>query len=703
MKDLIDGVSVELDLTLCPGIERKTQLSFDLTPISCALRHNTYFQHLKLSDSAPKDVMLCVANILRHNVTLRSLSLIDLEASTFFQATGDMIRDNQGHSLIHFDVRGSDIPTEGILAISQALQSWPHALLSLNLSKCNITGKRATLLIGALLRNYGMSISIQSLDLSYNKFDVEGSKALEYWLWNVKDYSHLGEIKLSHCGLDLTAVCRSFRSLQYLHTLDLSHNKLDRGATQLLIVTIQESHSLNCLKVDHCALSSELLQNLIFTFVTNPKLNLIRLYAGYNNLPSKEALQLATALKKSLSLHTFDLSGYKLSADALLLILKSIARKPTLDTLILDQCYKSPDKKKVSQDDEDIAMALRSFLRHTPSLKALSIQHGYQFVAPLFFEKLQNNTTLLELRVAHNRLADEGAFALSELLRFNTTLASLHCDENSIRLDGWRSLALAFKRNKTLTSFPYPWQDIQALLSSLPEDPAGKVRSLVDSIQSAVGMNSNPHITSDRQLAFPSSDLCIYAERVVPIDLTPIPALAPVPQHLLQLQAQALSQEVDFSAWIENDIFRQANAELYKSREAADSQRQRELSLQQKKSASHIFSKSDASLGAMRSKPLPKPVPSKSGGISSSLSSSGPVVFPPPAFPSPSPAQSFPPPSLYSLPSTYSNPPFPATPSPSAPSRPISSSPSRFPAAPLPRPGSAILPPTSALPRPPRT
>lgn len=287
-----------MNLSLCPGVERKTDLSFELLPISCALRHNCYFQSLKLSDTAPKDLMLCIASVLRHNKTLRTLHLTDVDVSSFFQLTGTMIKENTLHSLLHVILSGVHISTEGIVALAEALEVFQHSLLTLDVSRTRLTGKQASILLGSLGRNYGMSLGLQTLDLSHNKLETEGSKALETWLWNAKDYSNMRQLHVSHCGLDLTAVCRSLRGFRHMEVLDLSHNKLDRGANQLLCVALEDSDSLRHLDVSHTGISPDQLPTLVLVLVSNHKLRDVHLIAShhtYLKLHRKHQLQIGRA------------------------------------------------------------------------------------------------------------------------------------------------------------------------------------------------------------------------------------------------------------------------------------------------------------------------------------------------------------------------------------------------------------------------
>ena len=513
-----------------------------------------------------KEIILFIANIIRHNKTLRKLELVNLEASKFFLALGDMLRDNKFHSIEFISLSGSKISNMGILSVSIALEHFKHSLIGLDLSNCNISGKRAEILMNAFRRNYAMSLSIEYLNLSANKFDTEGSKAFEKWLFESKEYSNMKKLVLANSQISMVSVCRSFRSLKYLNYLDVSGNKLDRGSIELLAVAIEESHTLRYLNISNCSLKCDLLQKIILIYLTNRLLTNVFLDISYNQLSNKEAPQIAAAFKKSYNLHTLKMCGFnKLKADGLTILLKSLSRKKTLDSLILDNSF---SKSIVS---EEIAKAFYLFLKFTPSVKALSISGGFDGILCALLEKLSKNQSLIELNIENNHLADKGAFVLAEMLRKNSTLLLLRCDKNSIGINGWRSVLLSFKVNKTLLHLPYPWSDLQRILSSSSNPRLQtRIKTILLDIQheisihfpsSAGGMDGTGDVQSNddanaamRKYILLDLSLNHYNDTIIndiPSDtVKPLPV---VPDHLLVLQKEAQDQFEDYSYWLVND------------------------------------------------------------------------------------------------------------------------------------------------------
>ena len=490
VQDMVEFGVRDLNLAHCPGIEPRSEISFDLTPVTAALRHDTYFYSMQLADVINKEIVLHVANIMRHNTSVRSVALANLDASKYMTLFGDMLSSNTAHGIQALSVARSKIPNEGIWSLARALESFTHRLRVLRLAGCQLSGRRAEMLVSAFERNYGMSLGIEVLDLSDNRFDDEGSKALERWLHNAKEHSRLRVLKLANANLNMTSVARSFRSLRSLEVLDISGNRVDLGASQLLGVTIDETRALRRLKVSECELKIELVQSVVLGLVSNANLSEVHIDIANNPIHSKDMPLLAAALRKSTNLHTLDVGGLKLKPDALIVLLKALVRAQTLDTLVLDRAYAGAEHPKVGK-------SLAALLRHVPSIKALSVRGGFTKVLPDLLYGLASNDTLIELDVAENQIGDAGAATLAAMLRCNRALQLLVCDRNDIALPGWASIRLSLQRcfNRSLVCLPFPWIDLGRFAASSSSDTAGvaklqKLRDILADIQAAVATNT---------------------------------------------------------------------------------------------------------------------------------------------------------------------------------------------------------------------
>jgi Ran GTPase-activating protein (RanGAP) involved in mRNA processing and transport len=89
------------------------------------------------------------------------------------------------------DFSSNSLGTKGVLTLGRAIQHFSHGLQVLNLANCNLSSKGIVGLMNSFSRNYGVSLSLEVLNLSYNKMDDAASKALEEWLYRVREHSQL--------------------------------------------------------------------------------------------------------------------------------------------------------------------------------------------------------------------------------------------------------------------------------------------------------------------------------------------------------------------------------------------------------------------------------------------------------------------------------------------------------------------------------
>lgn len=499
-------------------------------------------------------MILLIANIIRHNQTLTRLDLINLGTTKYFLSLGDMLRDNPNHIIQYISLSGSKIDNIGMLAVAIALEKFRHILKGLDLSNCNISGKRASILMNAFQRNYAMSISIEELNLSFNKFDTDSSKTFEKWLFEAKEFSHLKNLSLESSNLNMVVISRAFRSLRFLQELNISGNKLEQGSVELLCVAIDESHTLKKLNVSSCSLKAPLIQKITLAILENRALEKIFLDISNNICSSKNSNIIADGFKKGHNLYHLRFCGYKWKPEALILLLKNLARKRNLDTLILDNSC-----RKTRTGNEELARALSLTLKHTPSLKALSLNFGFDLVIPFFLEKLQKNQSLLELSIENNHLKDKGAYHVSEMLRLNSHLMLLKLDYNSIYLNGWKSILLAFEMNKTLIEFPYPWNDLQQYCSSSSSSTNSQnhLKNILDRIQHQVNTNFHPS-SQDTENINSLRKYSLFNQTKIQIPPKTVENLPSIPQHLEFLQKEAQSQfEEQQVYWMVNDTYDQ--------------------------------------------------------------------------------------------------------------------------------------------------
>jgi Ran GTPase-activating protein (RanGAP) involved in mRNA processing and transport len=122
------------------------------------------------------------------SLTKLVLSRISADTSVVIKF-GKALEENKSHSIQVLDLSNNRIHDKGLLQLCHAIKSFNHALIHLNLSNCALTSKGISYLMTALEFNWGVSLSIEYLNLSNNKLDDHGSLVLERWLLMMKEHS----------------------------------------------------------------------------------------------------------------------------------------------------------------------------------------------------------------------------------------------------------------------------------------------------------------------------------------------------------------------------------------------------------------------------------------------------------------------------------------------------------------------------------
>ena len=456
--------------------------SFNILPIAEALNYNTYFKAISAVNIPRKDILPHLCNILKYNISITKIVFSQLQDGNIGDL-GEALHYNRNNAVQIIDLSGTHI-SKGCSSFCLGLQNFHHSLKVLNLSSCALDGKHLMAIWEALGSNYGTSLTIEELDLSNNKFDDQSSSVFETWLSKAAEYSRLQVLKLSNINQTLSTVAAYFHFLSNLQELDISHNKLDQRAVQLICSMVEKSSTLSRLDVSHCNLTGRFAAAITEAFVNNKKLVKTWLNLSANELTEVDAEFLAKALSLNSNCHTFNLSKNKFKENGLIGILQSIvlSASDTLDTLILDNIYKP------TYAGERVASALMSVTNSLPSVKSISIAGGFGTVAIPFINYLQNNKTLLELDISGDQIGDAVASAIAEMLRKNTTLLKLKCDGNNISPSGWKMILASFMHNHTIVEMDFPWNDYSRY-QSLPPDKLEELRAVLIDIQRALQTN----------------------------------------------------------------------------------------------------------------------------------------------------------------------------------------------------------------------
>ena len=481
------------------------------------MRHNTYFRSISAVGVRRKDSLYHFSNVLRYNTYISKVIFSDLQEGNVAEL-GDAMMSNPQHAVQLLDLSKTHL-YKGVSNLAQALQHYQHSLKMLSLSGCNIESAKMLQLVQALSANYGMSITIERLDLSGNKFDEPASMAFESWLSKVAEYSTLRELRLANTGINMVSAATYFHFLVCIEVLDLSRNKLEPRAVQLTCSLLEKSSTLRDLNVSSCSLTAVQAAALLSATGQNKRLSNTILNMSNNEFSDSEFEALASAITACTNTHTLDLSGNVFKERSLIGVLQSVVLSacPTLDTLALDKAYKS------TYPGERVASALFSVINSLRSVKSVRIAGGFGSVVVPLLKMLRTNTNLLELDISDNRLGDKGASAIADLLRHNRTIASIKCDGNNISPTGWKMILSSFIANTTLAYIDFAWNDYSKWASNLSADRLLELQAVLLDIQRTVQTNCNAEGHSRHRESARSTG--------VPLPLTVAP-LADLPHQL---------------------------------------------------------------------------------------------------------------------------------------------------------------------------
>mmetsp|Transcript_15762 Transcript_15762/g.61575 ORF Transcript_15762/g.61575 Transcript_15762/m.61575 type:complete len:971 (-) Transcript_15762:53-2965(-) len=513
----------DLDLSLCPQVENAKVM----LPLVGALRHNTYFLSVNISAcKGSQNVLLMLANVIRFNTTMTKLDMASLNSPSSFQVFGASLTANEAHAIQVLDLSCNKIPSAGVEAIAVALESFNHGIVSLSLRNCGLSKKSLLQLFMSFKENYGMSMSIECLDLSQNRLGRRGSHRLASWMNMVRDASHLRRLYLSATALSFADVGRPLVHFKQLEALDLSCNRLDHASVQLLTLFLETSLAINTLNVSQCGLSGEWAGKILATLLTNAAVSDVRVHMDCNSLLRDEDVGfLCAGLRRGSNVHTLTLSGNKFKATELIRVLDALQQHHRLHTLVLDKAYRG---SKQAHANEAVARALAMLVNQNANIKALSLAKGYGDVLCSFFDHFATNSSLLELDVSRNLGKDLAASSIASALRGNCTLRYLELDANSISLTGWQAVAQILSVNHTLLDMPFPWADYQRCASALPQEKRLALRRLLNDIQDMLSRNRTTSSPRDRCTAL-KQKYTIVTEVPTPRTVKP---LATLPQEM---------------------------------------------------------------------------------------------------------------------------------------------------------------------------
>ncbi|KAN0022840.1 hypothetical protein ACTFIU_005581 [Dictyostelium citrinum] len=517
----------ELDLSDIAGIDATSSLGFNLyTGIIC-LRHNKFIRSLKANSIPHINVTSAIGEMMLTNKTITKLEITNLLTEQSFTPIGNFLKNNPFTSLQILNLSNNTMNNESVVGLCDGLANFNHSLLSLNLSGCSIPTKGMALLFGSLQKNFGMSLTLEELILSDNRFQDAGSSAMSSWLNKTRGYNRLKRLILSNSQLNIGMIAPSLKVLSCIESLDLSKNSINIQSCRALSMDGLEgieSREFTNLNLSSCGLVGESIATLLVALSRNSKLHNLTLNLQRNGFAQKTAqilVQMLPQCAKSF-LTGLDLSFNSFNARQLGDIVQSLMGT-CIESLDIGNNYLDAELvTKVTELVKENGLVKLGFGHQTKSLASA--------LHPLLLA-VGSSKTMQVLDIVGNELNDHGACILADCLRHNKTLKRLYINGNKFTYVGWMSLSspFIFYRNTTLLHLDLPNQTDPILLndsSSTVLSPSKRdqmERDIFSKVRLQLILNKNKVPQSSRFAYLPNYD-------EPPTYVAPI---ATVPEHLL--------------------------------------------------------------------------------------------------------------------------------------------------------------------------
>lgn len=166
LESLFASNNTDLDLSEAVGIEAKSESAINLWPLFATLRFDEYFLSVILRKTSRKEAVHLIADVLRTNHTLTRISIENCGSDEkYFVELAWSLKANPNHSIQMIQISDVGFGSKAAANLGEAIEGYTHGLKVLELSNCSITTKGMQLLFHHLTRNWGVSMTIEYLNL----------------------------------------------------------------------------------------------------------------------------------------------------------------------------------------------------------------------------------------------------------------------------------------------------------------------------------------------------------------------------------------------------------------------------------------------------------------------------------------------------------------------------------------------------------
>ncbi|EFA80429.1 leucine-rich repeat-containing protein [Heterostelium album PN500] len=502
----------ELDLAQIPGIDPTCSLGFNLFTAIITLRHNTFIRSLKIVNVPHINVISSVAEMMYTNTVISELNISGLLTEQSYAPLGSALQHiGLTSGLQKLILSNNMMSYESVVSLADGLAAFNHSLLHLDISKCDISPRGMALIFQAFERNFAMSLTLETLVFSGNRFQDTGTSAFVSWLCKIRGAHSLKEFRLSGCQLNFGMLAAALRAVEAIEYLDISKNKITLVNARLLATeALSCFRSLRYLDMSECGLFGDSLRTILTSFVANQKLSRHSLTFNLSNngFAGNSSQVLVDLLGECNFIGGLDLSMNSLNSRQLIDIMNVLAKVSGM--IALNIGYNS-----TPAEDTALVAAIIDFVgRHSQLAKlGLASYRGFgQTLHPLI-QSLNNNKSITALDITGNEMNDHGACLLADCLRNNKSIQKLFISGNKFTSIGWQSLASPFiyYRNTSVIKMELPVPSDQIMTSDantaiLNPERRQQLELTFQSIRLHLELNKNRVSAASRFNYLPSVD-----------------------------------------------------------------------------------------------------------------------------------------------------------------------------------------------------
>ena len=291
--------------------------------------------------------------------------------------------------------------------------------------------------------------NMRVLDLSNNKLD---GSACDLLAKVVPLMSRLEELWLGDNPIGSGGAVEVIKALcgSGVKQLGLHSTEIGEPDSEALCELLKSSHSLQRLHIHNNNLSSESVASIITGLSHNSSLTTLNISNSHFNMANVDSLASVLKDHSKCTLTRLDLEDCHISSEGAVELAAALCKNTTLNDLNLG-------RNPIGEHVEGVTAVAKMLAENTTLTKLhlwdchISSEGAMELVAALC-----KNSTLKYLFLNRNPIGVEGASSMSDMLQHNTSLEELHLCDDSVGEEGVHQLINSLKHNQTLRKLWLP-------------------------------------------------------------------------------------------------------------------------------------------------------------------------------------------------------------------------------------------------------